>query len=81
MAEQEAKTKAAEAAAKAANPEAFKALEALKKTETEGGSPADMIAALKESAAELMAALQNPKPAQPAAAAAGQVEVEMKTGK
>ena len=83
MAVQKEKIEAAEKAAQDANPAAFKALKAMKDAEKNAGSvnPQDALAALKESAAELMAALQNPKPAQPAAAAAGQVEVEMKTGK
>ena len=80
IAEQKAKQEAAEAAAVAANPAAYKALKAMKDAEKNAGSvnPGEVLNALKESAAELLSALQNPKPAP---ANAGQVQVEMKTGK
>ena len=73
----------------AANPAAYAALKAMHKAEQNaaGVGAADMMAQLKESAAELIAAIANPKPqvqatpSQAVAAPVSAMEVEVKTSK
>jgi len=84
IAEQEEKAKAAEAAAKAANPAAFKALQELKEAEKRGSMlpAAEVLEALKESATELLSALQGGgAAAKPTQAATGTADVELVTSK
>jgi K(+)-stimulated pyrophosphate-energized sodium pump len=89
IAEQKELAKKAEEAAVAANPAAYAALKAMHKAEQNaaGVGAADMMAQLKESAAELIAAIANPKPqvqatpSQAVAAPVSAMEVEVKTSK
>ena len=82
IAEQKEKAAAAEKAAQEANPAAYKALKAMKDAEKNAVDPRAVLDALKESAMELVSAIQNPKPAaKDPVPAVTPMEVDVKTTK